>query len=156
MRFPTAIGWVGAFLTLMASPGEAQRHLNVNLGGSFAETLGGQFGVEARIGYSPSGKPADFFVGGDYFFADCREDCSLWGWRAGAHLHPSRPGSYPFISGAFGGREWERGEKSMKRTGVSLGVGYRKTVWKLRIQAEIAREFLGKELNQWVFRIGTG
>jgi hypothetical protein len=156
MRIQVAIGCVGAFLLATVAPASGQRHINLNLGGSYAEALGGQFGIEARLGFYPSKRPVDLFVGGDYFFASCREDCSLWGWRIGAHLHPSNPSSYPFLSAAFGGRELKRGEESWNRSGVSVGAGYRFTVGKFRIQAEIAREFLGKELDQWVIRLGTG
>jgi hypothetical protein len=156
MRIPTA-GWCTAvFLLATTPPVSAQRHINLNFGGSYAEALGGQFGVEARLGYYPLEKPADFFIGGDYFFADCREGCSLWGWRLGAHLHPAKWTSYPFLSGSLGGREWKRGEKRFSPEGFSLGAGYRKIVGKLRIQIEVSREFLGEELDQWVFRIGTG
>ncbi len=156
MRIPTVIWFVLACLSATVVPASAQKHINLNGGGSYAEALGGQFGVEARIGFYPSKRPVDLFVGGDYFFASCREDCNLWGWRLGAHVHTSNPGSYPFLSAAFGGREMKRGEESFSPTGVSVGAGYRLTVGKLRIQAEIAREFLGKELDQWVIRLGTG
>ncbi len=156
MKTSITILFAGAFLGLVASPGMGQSHVNLNGGGSYAEALGGQFGIEARLGFYPSNRPVDFFGGGDYFFASCEEECRLWGWRLGAHLHPSTNRSYPFISGTFGGRELKRGDKTSSRMGFSVGAGYRVTLGRVRIQAEISREFLGKDLNQWVFRIGTG
>jgi hypothetical protein len=156
MKTPVPFVLLGAILAIGTSPAHGQRHVNLNGGGSYAEALGGQFGLEARLGYYPSNQPIDIFVGGDYYFASCKEDCSLWGWRFGAHLHPSTPGSYPFVSGAFGGREWERGVESSSRTGFSVGAGYRLMLGKVRFQVEISREFLGEDLDQWVFRIGTG
>jgi hypothetical protein len=137
-----------------ATPAEGQ--FNLNAGASYAEALGGQWGIEGRIGYYPPGLPMDFFGGAEYFFTDCQEDCSLWGWRLGGVLRTTTPGLQPFFSGALVGREWERGERELSKTGLALGAGFRMTVWKLGIRAEVAREFLGGDLDQWVFRLGTG
>jgi hypothetical protein len=137
-----------------ATPSEGQ--LNLNLGAAYAEALDGQWGIEARIDSYPLAMPMTLFAGGEYFFASCDEDCGLWGWRVGGLIRSTTPGFQPFLSGAWVGREWERGERELSETGISLGVGFRITVWKLGIRAEASREFLGGDLDQWVFRLGTG
>jgi hypothetical protein len=142
-------------LTLLAvSPVEGQ--LNLNGGATFSEALGGQWGIEGRIGVYPYGLPADFFVGADYFFTDCDEDCGLWGARVGGHLSLSTTGLRPFLSGSFVRRSWESGNRARTPTGWSVGTGVRVGFWKLSLQAELSREFLGEDLDRWVVRIGTG
>lgn len=145
------------FLALpLAAPPSVAGQLNLNAGASYAEALGGQWGIEGRIGFYPPALPVDLFGGVEYFLADCEEDCSLWGWRMGANLHTGTPGLQPFLSGSYVGRKWERGSRRLDRTGVALGAGLRVGVGKLRVQAEVSREFLGDDLNQWVFRVGSG
>ena len=145
-----AIGLVG----IGASSVEGQ--LNLNAGLSYAEALEGQWGVEARVVVSPPGFPVDLFGGADYFFSQCDEECSLWGWRAGANLRMATPSLQPYLTGAYVGRKWELGDRRLDRTGLALGGGIRVGLGKLRIYTEITREFLGNDLNQWVFRIGLG
>ena len=130
--------------------------LNLNAGVSYAEALGGQWGIEGRVGWYPHPAPVDFFGGGEYFFADCTNDCSLWGGRLGATLHTDSPDVQPFLSAALVGRSWKRGEAETDRLGPALGGGVRLVWGKVRFQAEVSREFLKGDLNQWVFRIGTG
>lgn len=133
---------------------EAQ--LNLNGGASYAEALGGQWGVEGRLGFYPPGLPFDFFGGAEYFFADCEEECGLWGGRVGAILHSPTPGFQPYLTGAFVQRRWTLGDEQLDRRGMSAGAGIRVGLGKLRIQGEVTREFLGGDLDQWVIRLGTG
>ena len=153
-RVPLAARCLPAMTLLAITPVHGQ--LNLNAGATVAEALGGQWGVEGRVGFYPSGLPVDFFVGADYFFADCTRDCGLWGARAGGHLSFPQPGIEPFVSSAFLRRNWESGEETRTPTGWSFGVGFRVVVWKLRLQAELSRELLGGDLDQWVIRLGTG
>jgi hypothetical protein len=143
-----------ALLAISAQELEAQ--LNLNGGASYAEALGGQWGVEGRIGFYPPAFPVDLFAGGEYFFASCPVDCALRGWWVGGTLHSTTPGFQPYLTAAYVGRKWERADQERSKTGKALGAGVRVGVWKLRMQVELTREFLGGDLDQWVFRIGTG
>jgi hypothetical protein len=153
-KVPRVVCLLQVLVFLAVSPVQGQ--LNLNGGATYAETLGGQWGIEARIAVYPYGLPADFFAGADYFFTDCEEDCGLWGARVGGHLSLSDTRLSPFLSGAFVRRSWESGARNRTPTGWSAGAGFRLVVWKVRIQAELSREFLGEKLDQWVIRLGTG
>ena len=142
-----------ALALLAAATSSAECQLNLMGGVSYAGALEGQWGIDARLGLDPPILPVGAFVGADYFLASCDVDCSLWGWRAGAILHSSAPAVQPYLTGAYVGRKWERGEENMDKTGISLGAGVRMGAG-FRIQAEVTREFLGDDLNQWVLRIG--
>ncbi len=133
----------------------AEGQLNLVGGVSYAEALEGQWGIDARLGLDPPMLPVGAFLGADYFPASCDVDCSLWGWRAGVTLHTSTPAIQPFLTGAYVGRKWERGDEDMDKTGISLGVGLR-LAFRFLIRAEATREFLGGDLNQWVLRVNLG
>jgi len=140
-------------LAVGASSAEGQ--LNLTGGVSYAEALEGQWGIDARLELDPPMLPIGVFAGADYFFARCSEECSLWGWRAGATFHIATPVIQPYLTGAYVGRKWKDGNEELDRTGLSIGAGIRVSL-RLRIQAEATREFLGGDLDQWVFRIGLG
>ena len=134
---------------------QAEGQLSLVGGAAYTEALEGQWGIDARLGVDPPMLPIGFFGGADYFFADCSQDCSLWGWRLGAILHTATPGIQPYLTGAYLAREVERGGSAEKRIGVALGAGLRVRAG-FRIQAEATWEFLGGGLDHWVVRIGFG
>lgn len=141
------------FLAWNPLPGQAQ--LSLVAGAVHTKDLGGQTGVDARLGFDPPMIPVGFFAGADYFPASCDQGCKLWGYRAGAILHTSTPGLQPYVTGAYLVRERSLGDEAEKRFGMALGAGFRVTTG-FRIQAEATWESLGGALNHWVFRIGLG
>ncbi len=150
--FPKILLVLGLSAVAAAS---AEGQLNLTGGVSYAEALEGQWGIDARLGLDLPMLPIGVFGGADYFFAGCSEECSLWGWRAGAVFRFATPVFQPYLTGAYVGRKWEVGNEELDRTGLSMGAGIRMGL-KIRIQAEANREFLGGDLDQWVFRIGLG
>jgi len=141
------------FLAVCPSRTEGQLSLVTSV--AYTEALEGQWGIDGRIGVDLPSLPVGFFGGADYFFADCREACSLWGWRVGAIIHTATRVAQPYLTGAYLEREMEEGDVSHRHHGLAFGAGIRvKAV--LKIQAEATWEFLGGKLNQWVFRIGLG
>ena len=145
---------LGLFLVAWTPlPGHGQ--LSLVAGAVHTKDLGGQTGVDARLGLDPPLMPVGVFVGADYFPARCDPGCKLWGYRAGAILHTSTPGIQPYISGAYLVRERRLGDETEKRFGMALGAGFRVTTG-FRIQAEATWESLGGSLDHWVFRIGLG
>jgi hypothetical protein len=140
-------------LAVGAAPAESQ--INVTGGVAYTNALEGQWGIDARLGLDPPMFPLGAFAGADYFPAECLERCSLWGWRVGLILHPAASALQPFLTGAYIGRERRLVDRTLQRTGLSLGVGFR-VEFGLRMRAAVTREFLGEGLDQWIVRIGVG
>ncbi len=144
---------VSAFLALAFTP--AQGQLEVWAGATYAEALDGQWGGDARLSYTFPALPVSVFAGGDYFLADCDEECSLWGWRFGGNLRVPFLGLTPYASGAWVNRKWESGDRIAEKEGLALGVGLSLGLG-LRVQVEASREFLGGDLDQWLLRASLG
>ena len=146
--------WLPLFF-LAFCPSRTEGQLSLVGSAVYTEALQGQWGIDGRLGVDLSALPVGFFGGVDYFFADCQEACSLWGWRAGAILHTATPVVQPYLTGAYLERVLEERDASQRHLGLAFGGGIRVEA-ALQIQAEATWEFLGGKLNQWVFRIGLG
>ena len=140
-------------MAVLSTP--AQSQLKLWVGGAHTEALGGQSGIDARLAYNFVALPVEVFGGGDYFLADCEEECSLRGWRIGGNLRFPIPGLTPYVSGAWVQRHWKSDGARSQKEGVALGVGISLEIG-IWIQAEASREFLGGELDKLVFRVALG
>ena len=107
---------LGAFLALVivASPADAQIKFGVHgdaiVAGfsDLADTdgdLSGDFGLGARLGFSPPALPIALYADGTYFFPSCDiADCSYWTGGLGAQLGLPLPALRPYI---LGGWQWK-------------------------------------------------
>ena len=136
-------------------PTPAQAQLGLWVGGAHAEAMGGQWGADALLAYNLLALPVEVFGGVDYFVARCDRDCGLWGWRVGGNLRFSIPGVTPYLAGAWVRREWELEVAKERREGLAVGAGV-SIDFGLRIRGEVHREFLGGDLDRFVFRISLG
>ena len=128
-----------AVLPVTATTAEGQ--LNLYAGPSHSEVLGGSWGADVSLGYNLIALPLGFLAGADYFLTDCREGCSLWGWRLGVDLRFPIPGATPYVSGSWVHREGELGMGSFEKEGISMGAGLSLDLG-VRIRAEVNREFV--------------
>jgi hypothetical protein len=153
MRFSIVVLLAAGFLVV--DPSAASGQVTVAAGIAQTQALGGQRGGDLRVAFMPPLLPVGFFAGVDYFFTDCAEDCSLWGYRIGGLLHTGTPAFQPFLSGGYVVRDLETDGVDSRRSGIALGVGLRVGVG-VSLYGEVSREFLGGPLDDWVFRIGLG
>lgn len=108
----------GAFLALVlvASPADAQIKFGVHgdyIAGGFGDIedvisdldLSGDFGVGARLAFSPPALPIQIYGDGTYFFPSCdAADCSYWTAGLGGQLGLPLPMLRPYI---LGGWQWK-------------------------------------------------
>ena len=140
---------------LFSLPTMAAGQLGLWVGVAHAEALEGQWGGDVMVAYNLVALPLEVFGGADYFVARCNRDCSLWGWRVGGNLRMGSPGIAPYVSGAWVRREWELEVAKSRKEGIALGGGLSIEAG-FRIRGEVHREFLGGDLDRFVFRVSLG
>lgn len=144
----SALLGLGAF-----TPVEGQ--VTVTAGLVETKGLGGQYGGDLRVWIEPPFTPVGVYLGTDYYLADCPEDCSLWGWRAGGYLHWGLPVLQPYLTGAYVVRELDLDGRRSGNVGLAMGIGARLTQ-PIELFAEASWEIFGNSLDGWSLRFGIG